>query len=222
MRQIDEALEESGRRLDEVSRDQTPEYVSFKEAHRGVVQAIKKIVRRQDRLEDDAGGPISGAFAKTDSRFIWAIEEFVQRLEELDEAARDPNTAHAKNLFPVSPEAKQLYVSAFTLEPDETVLLDVPVEFPMTYLGFTRRSRGEMGVTDHRLLFSKHSLLGTHLSQRRLEDATDVRRPGRLGIEIGANRGRYDRVFLTTADQRNLLADYILFEAIRSYYSRYL
>ena len=125
--------------------------------------------------------------------------------------------------YPVSPEVTQYYQDAFILEPDEWVLLYVPVEFPMSYLGFNRRSGGRMGVTDRRLLFSKRPLFRKGLHQRRLQDAWDVRRrPGPHGIEIGAGQGRYDRVFVSAGGHRDVLAEYIRFEAARSYYNRYL
>lgn len=90
--------------------------------------------------------------------------------------------------FPVSPEVIQYYQDAFILGPDERVLLYVPVEFPLTYLGLTQRSGGKMGVTDRRLLFSKRPLFGRGLSQCGLEEPWDVRR--RPGPARHRDRGR--------------------------------
>ena len=146
------------------------------------------------------------------------------RRRRLEEAGR--RIEKLKHLFPVSSEATQYYMDAFVLASGETVLLDIPVDFPMRYVGFTWWRTGKMGITHRRLLFSKRPFFGRGHSEGAIRNIREVRtRPGPRGIELvweyGPERRRTHRgsdwVAMSNADHRELLAEDIRFEAAGSH-----
>ena len=121
---------------------------------------------------------------------------------------RDLNLARLEHVFPVSGEATQYYMVAFILEPDEPVLLDVPVKFPTLW-----RKAGKMGITGRRILLARKQLFGRDLIEvpiARVNGTSTAPTP--QGIQLAwkppggvATHG----ISLLITHHRDLLAEYI-------------
>jgi hypothetical protein len=126
-------------------------------------------------------------------------------------SSRPSLLSQLREKFGVPKERSQFYMDKFILRPDERVILDVLVQFPMHFFGLSRAPTGSMGITNRRYLFVRNAVFGPDLTEYGLNyrDIRDIReRPGPRGIEFGIYSKTFMRIYIPTS-HRDLLVQYL-------------